>query len=181
MAVLFWMVIPMAWRAEAQTVRVGLQLGTFASATLYVTVCHPADASSELAEPRSSTQRLSTPFVLAYVSWPNRLIEIGTAVPAPPACATVTAIFAVMVSLSRFVTESVDDPKNSTKEPAEYCVVPLEKSMVSAAQPDPQSRPLGPDVVWLSVGCVESPQVVPHLLSLYGSVAPAVPKVVLSW
>jgi hypothetical protein len=65
MASLFWIVMPKACRSEAQTVRVGLQLGTFASTTLKVTVCQPEDASSEEAFPRSSDQELSTPLVLA--------------------------------------------------------------------------------------------------------------------
>ncbi len=137
----------MACSPEAQTILVGLQLGTFASTTLKLTVCHPEDASSELTEPRSSTQRLSTPFVLVDVSCPNKLKETGTDAVAPLACFTVTPIFAVIVSFSRFVTESVEVPKYSTKEPAEYWAVPLEKSRVSVAQPALQSRPLGPVVV----------------------------------
>jgi len=36
---------------------------------------------------------------------------------------TPTAIFAVMVSLSRFATESLAVPKYSTNEPAEYGLV----------------------------------------------------------
>jgi hypothetical protein len=77
---------------------------------------------------------------------------IGTSLLAPSALTTSTAIFAVMVSLSRFSTESLAVPKYSTKEPAEYCLVSFEKSMVSFAQPELQSRPLGPDVVCVRAG-----------------------------
>ena len=84
-----------------------------------------------------------------------------------------------MVSLRRFATESVASPKYSTIEPPEYCAVPSEKSMVSFAQPEPQSRPSGPVVVCVRVGFVALPQV-PHWLGLYGAVESAVPKVVFS-
>jgi hypothetical protein len=74
-------------------------------------------------------------------------MEIGASELAPLAVATPTAIFAVMVSFSKLEVESLDVPKYCTNEPAEYCAVPSEKSMFSIAQPEPQSRPLGPDVV----------------------------------
>ena len=52
-ATLFWITMPMSCKAEAQTQRVGAQLGTYASMTLYVTVCHPEAASREAGVPRS--------------------------------------------------------------------------------------------------------------------------------
>jgi hypothetical protein len=105
---------------------------------------------------------------------------MGTSLLAPLAFLVANATFTVIVSFKRLVTESEEVPKNWTKEPAEYCLVPLAKSMVKAAQPEPQSRPVTPVVVWVNAGSTESPQV-PHLFSLYGSVASAVLKVVSSW
>jgi hypothetical protein len=57
---------------------------------------------------------LSTPLLLVVGACPNRLIEMGTSLRAPLACLTDTATFTVMVSLSRFATESLLLPKNST-------------------------------------------------------------------